>query len=242
MLFSHVRKSGHDGELHQAHPAACGQGYYWVQARRGDRGYVGSSSLRHISQPRYRRCVCILLRRPCSGVLHPKHHSISRSEVCTGWISKIAPSQVPAVVLGMLGVDEDFKGMGLGAALLRDAVLNASKVAAIAGARTLVVDPVEERRRFTATSDFVEFAIRDEWRSSCSVMRPDRAVRDSWVIRFRLPSSRLTPYFGSHFHTGRFPWEAMGLGCAAAVIESEKRPHRDCRATEGTLPRPGTDR
>ena len=48
------------------------------------------------------------------------------------------------MLLGMLGVDEDFKGMGLGAALLRDAVLNASKVAAIAGARALVVDPVDE--------------------------------------------------------------------------------------------------
>lgn len=71
-------------------------------------------------------------------------HSITRSEVCTGWVSRNAPSQVPAVLLGMLGVDEDFKGMGLGAALLRDAVLNASKVAAIAGARALVVDPVDE--------------------------------------------------------------------------------------------------
>lgn len=107
-------------------------------------------------------------------------HSISRSEVCTGWFSRSAPSQVPAVLLGMLGVDEDFEGIGLGAALLRDAVLNASKVAAIAGARALAVDPVDEaRRRFTAISDFVEFALRDEWRSSCSVARPDRAVKDN---------------------------------------------------------------
>lgn len=73
VLFSRVRKSGHDGELRQAHLAACGQGHYWVQVWRGDRGYVGSSSLRYISQPRCRRCVCILLRRPYSGVLHPGH-------------------------------------------------------------------------------------------------------------------------------------------------------------------------
>ena len=72
-------------------------------------------------------------------------HSISRSEVCTGWFSRSAPSQVPAVLLGMLGVDEDFEGIGLGAALLRDAVLNASKVAAIAGARALAVDPAMRR-------------------------------------------------------------------------------------------------
>lgn len=47
------------------------------------------------------------------------------------------------MLLGMLGVDDDFKGIGLGAAL-RDAIINAAKVAAIAGARALVVDPVDD--------------------------------------------------------------------------------------------------
>ena len=70
-------------------------------------------------------------------------HSVVRSDIGGGWLARNAPSQVPAVLLGMLGVDEDFKGMGLGAALLRDAIINASKVAAIAGARALVVDPVD---------------------------------------------------------------------------------------------------
>lgn len=41
-------------------------------------------------------------------------------------------------------VDDDFKGMGLDASLLRDAIINASKVAAIAGVRALVVDPVDD--------------------------------------------------------------------------------------------------
>lgn len=52
-----------------------------------------------------------------------------------------APSQVPAILLGMLGVDERYQGMGLGAQLLRDAILNSLKVSELAGARALVVDP-----------------------------------------------------------------------------------------------------
>ena len=52
-----------------------------------------------------------------------------------------APDQVPAVLLGMLGVDERFKGQGLGAQLLRDAIENSLKVAELAGAKALVVDP-----------------------------------------------------------------------------------------------------
>lgn len=84
-----------------------------------------------------------------------------------GGLARNAPSQVPAVLLGMLGVDDDFKGMGLGAALLRDASINASKVAAIAGARALVVDPADDsaaesyaRFGFSPIGDSGRMAIR----------------------------------------------------------------------------------
>ncbi len=56
----------------------------------------------------------------------------------------------------MLGVDDDFKGMGLGAALPRDAIINASKVAAIAGAQALVVDPVDD----SAAAFYARFGFR----------------------------------------------------------------------------------
>lgn len=74
-------------------------------------------------------------------------HSVVRASVAGGWFVRNAPDQVPAVLLGMLGVDEEFKGRGLGAALLRDAILNAMKIADLAGARALVVDPVDESSR-----------------------------------------------------------------------------------------------
>ena len=68
-------------------------------------------------------------------------HSVTRASVSGGWFARNAPEQVPAVLLGMLGVDERFKGHGLGASLLRDAIENALKVASLAGARAFVVDP-----------------------------------------------------------------------------------------------------
>lgn len=55
-----------------------------------------------------------------------------------------SPSHVPTVLLGMMGVDEKFKGLGLGASLLKDAIENALKISALAGARALVVDPVDD--------------------------------------------------------------------------------------------------
>ena len=72
-------------------------------------------------------------------------HSVARFDVGGGWFVRNAPEQVPAVLLGMLGVDERFKGRDLGASLLRDAVQNAMKVASLAGARALVVDPTGEQ-------------------------------------------------------------------------------------------------
>ena len=47
----------------------------------------------------------------------------------------------------MMGVDEEYRGCGLGAALLRDALVNAMKIAELAGARALVVDPVDAASR-----------------------------------------------------------------------------------------------
>lgn len=70
-------------------------------------------------------------------------HSVARDAVSGGWFVRNAPDQVPAVLLGMLGVDLRYKGQGLGASLLKDAIQNAMKVAAIAGARALIVDPVD---------------------------------------------------------------------------------------------------
>lgn len=68
-------------------------------------------------------------------------HSVRRADVGGGWFVRNVPAQVPVILLGMLGVDVRYQGRGLGASLLQHAVLNALRVAELAGARALVVDP-----------------------------------------------------------------------------------------------------
>ncbi len=69
-------------------------------------------------------------------------HSVARADVGGGWFARNSPDQIPAILLGMMGVDEKFKGQGLGASLLKDAIQKSLKVASLAGARALLVDPV----------------------------------------------------------------------------------------------------
>lgn len=71
-------------------------------------------------------------------------HSVERSAIIGGWLQRNAPEQIPVVLLGMMGVDARFQGTGLGAQLLRDAIINSQKIAGLLGARALIVDPVDE--------------------------------------------------------------------------------------------------
>lgn len=68
-------------------------------------------------------------------------YSVSHEEVTGGWLARNTPEPVPAVLLGMLGVDKKYQGMQLGGRLLRDAYKNAFKIADLAGARALIVEP-----------------------------------------------------------------------------------------------------
>lgn len=61
-----------------------------------------------------------------------------------GWLARNTPEQIPVLLLGMLGVDSRFQGEGLGGQLLLDAVHRSQLVADIAGAKALVVDPMDE--------------------------------------------------------------------------------------------------
>lgn len=54
---------------------------------------------------------------------------------------------VPAILLGRLGVDLSEQGKGLGAALVKDALLTAEKAASIIGARCLLLHAETDRAR-----------------------------------------------------------------------------------------------
>ena len=78
-------------------------------------------------------------------------HSLERGEVGGGWLGRNAPEQVPAILIGMLGVDRKFQGMGLGSALLADAMARSLGVADAIGSKAVVVDPAGDGARSFCT-------------------------------------------------------------------------------------------
>lgn len=56
-----------------------------------------------------------------------------------------APERVPLLLIGRLAVDVDFQGKGLGADLLRDALLRCIAAAEIVGARAIVTQAIDDQ-------------------------------------------------------------------------------------------------
>ncbi len=69
-------------------------------------------------------------------------YSLQRADVSAGWVTRNTPPNIPAILLGMLAVDADYRDQGLGSALLQDAVIRSRFVADNIGAKVLVVDPL----------------------------------------------------------------------------------------------------
>ncbi len=57
------------------------------------------------------------------------------------------PDPVPVMVLGRLAVDRNYQGLGIGAGLLRDAVLRVEQAAEIAGIRAILVHAISEQAK-----------------------------------------------------------------------------------------------
>jgi GNAT superfamily N-acetyltransferase len=72
-----------------------------------------------------------------------------------GRVRRNMPDPVPVMVLGRLAVDRSFQGRGIGAALLRDAILRTLQAASIAGIRAILVHAIsEDAKRFYEWSGF----------------------------------------------------------------------------------------
>lgn len=54
------------------------------------------------------------------------------------------PDPIPVILIGRLAVDKRFKGLGLGASLLQEAVLKGVEASRIVGARALIVHAISE--------------------------------------------------------------------------------------------------
>ena len=62
-----------------------------------------------------------------------------------GKIRRNMPDPIPVIILGRLAVDATWQGKGLGADLLRDAVMRSMQAAEIAGIRAMLVHALDER-------------------------------------------------------------------------------------------------
>lgn len=74
----------------------------------------------------------------------------------TGRVRRNMPDPIPVMVLGRLAVDRACQGRGLGAALLRDALLRTLSAAAIVGIRAVLLHAVSaEAKRFYEHAGFM---------------------------------------------------------------------------------------
>ena len=81
-------------------------------------------------------------------------------DAVTGRIRRNMPEPIPVMVIARLAVDRQHQGRGLGAALLRDALLRTLQAAEIAGIRAVLLHAVsEDAKRFYAHHGFSESPI-----------------------------------------------------------------------------------
>lgn len=71
-------------------------------------------------------------------------HAIRREQGIAGALRRNAPDPIPCTLLGMLGVDADYQGMGLGWSLLQDAIKRAKQASSVVASRALVIDPATD--------------------------------------------------------------------------------------------------
>jgi GNAT superfamily N-acetyltransferase len=80
--------------------------------------------------------------------------AVAHNEV-VGRVRRNMPEPIPVMVIGRLAIDEGYQGQGVGAALLRDAILRTLQAAEIAGIRAILVHAIsEDAKKFYERSGF----------------------------------------------------------------------------------------
>lgn len=99
----------------------------------------------------------------CAGVRVVGYYSLAAGSVmqasAIGRVRRNMPEPVPVILLGRLAIDREWQGKGLGADLLRDAVLRAASAAGTIGVRAILVHAISgpakafyERHGFRASA------------------------------------------------------------------------------------------
>lgn len=87
----------------------------------------------------------------CSGARIVGYYSLAAGsvlpQVATGQVRRNMPNPVPVILLGRLAVDRAWQGRGLGADLLRDAVLRVLAAGEAIGVRALLVHAISDEAK-----------------------------------------------------------------------------------------------
>ena len=95
----------------------------------------------------------------------------------TGRVRRNMPDPVPVMMLGRLAVDRAYRGRGLGAGLLRDAILRTLQAAGFGGIRAILVHAIsEEAKRFYERQGFVASPV-DPMTPMITVADAEKALR-----------------------------------------------------------------
>jgi GNAT superfamily N-acetyltransferase len=89
------------------------------------------------------------------------YYALSAGSIATlsapGRIRRNVPDPIPVIVLGRLAVDAKWAGKGLGAGLLKDALMRSLQASELVGARALLCHAIDETaKRFYVHHGFIE--------------------------------------------------------------------------------------
>lgn len=70
--------------------------------------------------------------------------SAIRLAIAPGPVRRNSPDPIPVILLGRLAIDQSYQGIGLGRALLKDAVRRVLTVADVVGVRALLVNAIDD--------------------------------------------------------------------------------------------------
>ena len=97
----------------------------------------------------------------------------------TGKVRRNMPEPIPVMVLGRLAVDRGHQGQGLGAALLKDALLRTLNVASMAGIRAVLLHAIsDDARRFYERAGFSASPV-DPMTMMMTLADVEKAIRDA---------------------------------------------------------------
>ncbi|OCG75890.1 GCN5 family acetyltransferase [Gilliamella sp. Occ4-3] len=88
--------------------------------------------------------------------------SIQHRQLTLSRFKRNMPDPIPVIILGRLAIDKNYKAKGLGAALLKDAILRSKEVSKQVGSRALLVHSLtDEANAFYIKFGFVDSGIQE---------------------------------------------------------------------------------